>query len=117
MRDGKTYPEVGISHFYQLLRIQRETPLFPHRRDEEHIRVAMVFFHFKNFVGVFREHTWGEWSERLAEFDFNIHYLLHFFRTRVAQYATRTERPRPVLHASLEPSDYFFPVQYVCRFF
>ena len=53
------------------------------------------------------EHAGRKRPKRLPELDLQVHDRLHLGAACVAENAARAQRPRPKLHAPLEPTDHF----------
>ena len=99
------YPKVGIVQPDLLLVAQLAAPLLADRRHGEHVRAVLVGFHLEDLVRVVTEDGRRERSERLPELHLEVQGLLHLGGAGVTEDAAGTERPRPELHAALEPAD------------
>ena len=88
----------------RLVELRRKGALLcgAHRRDEQHVGRRPI--ELEVLGGVFLEHRRRERPEPLAELDLQVEPLLHLGIARVAEDAAVAERPRPELHAPLEPA-------------
>src|SRR5215471_5739312 len=89
-----------------LVQAHAPTSVLRHLGDHEHVRA--VVGELEPLSDVFSQHCRREGTEGLAILHAEVEALLHGRRTRIGEDGPAAERPRPELHAALEPSDGLF---------
>src|SRR5204862_435100 len=84
---------------------------FQNWRNMEHVWILLSRTHAKIFVRLLAQNHRREWTKAFAEFNLQIHILLHLRISRIAENRTTTQRAPAEFHPSLKPSDYFALLQ------
>ena len=99
-RDVRALDAETVEALDRVLSAVGSTPLHPNGSNRQHVRIVLAGGHLEIVGRALAQNSRRERAKTLAKLHLEVHHRLHLRIARIAEQASRPERPRTELHPS-----------------